>query len=45
MYAFLCHFFAPRIAVVLLGTWYAFLILLIALFGATPETTIRYVNL
>ena len=45
MYELFLQLLPRRFAVVALGAWYAMLILLILLFGATPETTIRYMNL
>lgn len=45
MYDWLLKVFPPRVATMLLGAWYALLIVLILLLGATPENTIRYMNL
>ena len=45
MFDLLNNFVPPRAATALLGAWYALLILGILLFGATPETTMRYMNL
>jgi hypothetical protein len=45
MYSLMHRYFSARIAMILLGAWYALLIFLIILFGASPEMTIRYLEL
>ena len=45
MYDFLQRYLPDKTALIVLGAWYAGLLVLILLFGAAPEATIRYMNI
>ncbi len=45
MYDYLTRRFGHKPASILTGLWLALLLFVILLFGATPETTIRYLAL
>ena len=45
MYQWLTDRFGEAFANIVYGAWYALLALGITLFGSTPETTLRYLNL
>lgn len=45
MYEFVSRVFGHQAGVVTAAIWIALLILLILMFGGTPETTLRYLNM
>jgi hypothetical protein len=45
IYAKLAQHLGAKTATILYGLWFAALLLILLLFGGTPETTLRYLEL